>query len=114
MHIRDWSRPFGSVQPRRLVGLTISPRPQMSEGSLFIGRFCFEIRHITFRYGKPQDYLPADFVLGTCQSDVAQVKAVQGRANHDVDRIDGWGYIWSNSECPCTRTVRARHALTPS
>jgi hypothetical protein len=47
-----------------------------SEGSLLIDRFCFEIRHIAFRHGKPQDDLPADFVLGACQSDVAQLNYV--------------------------------------
>ena len=79
----------------------------MSEGSLLIDRFCFEIRHIAFRHGKPQDDLPADFVLGACQSDVAQVKEVQGRANHDVDGIDRWGHI---GRIAC---VRAREQFVP-
>jgi hypothetical protein len=48
----------------------------MSEGSLLIDCFCFEIRDIAFRHGKPQDDLPADFVLGACQSDVAQLNYV--------------------------------------
>jgi hypothetical protein len=34
----------------------------MSEGSLLIDRFGFEIRHIALRHGKPHDDLPADFV----------------------------------------------------
>jgi len=38
----------------------------LSEGSLLIDRFCFEIRHVAFRHGKPQDDLPADFDLGAC------------------------------------------------
>ena len=44
--------------------------------SLLIGRFRFEIRHIALRHGKPQDDLPADFVLRACQSDVAQLNYV--------------------------------------
>ena len=55
-----------------------SARFLMSERSLLIDRFCFEIRHIAFRHRKPQDDLPADFVLGACQSDVAQLNYVQG------------------------------------
>jgi hypothetical protein len=48
----------------------------MSEGSLLLDRLCFEIRHIALRHGKPEDDLPTDFVLGACQSEVAELKYV--------------------------------------
>jgi hypothetical protein len=64
-----------------------------SEGSLSFDCFCFEIKHITLRHWKPQNDLPADFVFGPCQSDVAQLNYVNDRVNRDVDRIDRWSHI---------------------
>ena len=70
-----FQRCFQSVNPTHPTRL--SPRPSLTirKGPFFIGRLCFEIRHIAFRHRKPQHHLSADFVFGAGQSDVAQLKS---------------------------------------